>query len=72
MNSELGAFFIHRRPLSQEPLTSQRANELVSDKSDGGDEPEEQVQLASENLAKSLENSFFGVEKPSFFSWPQV
>ena len=26
-----------------------------------------QVQLASANLAKSLKNSFFGVEKPSFF-----
>ena len=28
---------------------------------------EGQVQLASANLAKSLKNSFFGVEKPSFF-----
>ena len=26
-----------------------------------------QVQLTSANLAKSLKNSFFGVEKPSFF-----
>ena len=29
--------------------------------------PPWQVQLASANLAKSLKNSFFGVENPSFF-----